>query len=317
MQMRRQTRHVRQIRPVTQRPIIFKALLKKVLKAIHRAAFTGLPDILKPSRPVRPGRQQPPIGDVFPGRPARQLKPLRRAKRVRHGFFLQGPPERGIDLERSSRPRLDLPRFEQEGGIEAADIDPVRLEIRLDRAVAFDRMGFVTPVPVDGPCSGFPDQSRQDDPRIAAQAGQAAEVIPQSLETVMKPPAAGPAQRMGVADTVCIFQDEDGKHLPFASGFMERGIVGDAKILAEPDDCGHSDICGLSCTSTFNGIFRAKTDRVRTCIAPLTLSIRIDVFIGLVFEPETSAGKIRSQSRQSINILCPHGILRRPEITLG
>ncbi len=88
-------------------------------------------------------------------------------------------------------------------------------------------------------------------------------------QAVMQPPAAGAADRPGLA----VIQDIDGQDTrPAGQGGGKRRVVGQAEILAEPEYVGvghQADLCGRAAAASFGaGGLGAGTSKVNRRVCP-------------------------------------------------
>jgi hypothetical protein len=160
----------------------------------------------------------------------------------------------GGELLRFARPRLvnerrrqagelvlDGPGLVQEVAVEALDGDIAPGECNFQRRVDLATLCVVAAVPVDA--VGF-HGGRQFGDHVRAGAVQECQSSPmlgqrfvQGLQRAVQPPPRGAAQ--GTDSTRPFIMDVDAdQRAPGSRGRVQRGIIGEAQIVAEPNNCG-------------------------------------------------------------------------------
>ena len=154
-------------------------------------------------------------------------------------------PIRREDLERSAGLGLDLPGLAKELGVEAFRCDPGLGQGLGDCVVGICRVA-VAAVPVHGGRVHLARQSGDGGQGRSAPEYEASAALPdiggQRLETMVQPPARGAATLPDTLVAVVEHIDADDRLAPLHAR-MQRAIVGETQILAEPDD-GRSALLG-------------------------------------------------------------------------
>ncbi len=199
---------------------------------------------------------------------------LRRRQRRAFGQrALQGLPERREHPIRAAVALEQLPGFQQQIAGEAAHGDACVDQRGLQCAVARRVLRFVAAVPVDFGAAVARAELGEDlrgfaaaDDEFRAEPGEAALKL---RETVMQPPAAGRARR-----PVLRVRFEDVQRQDAAAALdrvRQRRVVGDAQIVAEPEDDGvhavHS-AARLSCATSRTSASRSSCRASRYARAP-------------------------------------------------
>jgi hypothetical protein len=127
----------------------------------------------------------------------------------------------------------------QQRAVEAFGLHAARQKRRLHPFVALDRRWFVAAIPVDGRRAGFFDTVRRaaccvGPRRMMSRAPRSRSCSSRLVERMVQPPSRRAAER-----PIAFFvgrPDVDRDHVAAVDGAPQRRLIGDAKILAEPDD---------------------------------------------------------------------------------
>jgi len=207
------------------------------IEAVERSGFTGRPGIPEPLRPVRPGRQQ---GEPRQRERRRQFAGELQCRRdgTWHGrLALRTPrlPVRRKHLERRATSGKRPCWWIQPTVVEPENVDATR-QAPPDLVLKPSLSGLVTSRKVE--CGGvcLRDEFGDDLRRIALANHECrstgTDALVQSFEASVQPPAAGAACIVGIAHV-------NGNHrAPRLGGGDKRGVVGQTKVTAEPDDEG-------------------------------------------------------------------------------
>ena len=161
-----------------------------------------------------------------------------------------GAPEGGEDLHRLADRRFHLPGLAQEIGAEALGGDSTGRQIALDGLVGGDSASVVPAVPDDRAGTGLGDHGSQDLGRLAAAQDeplpQPLQIGPQRPETLGEPPGGGgPHGALAGSGLLADIKADDRPAV--RRGLREGGIVGEAEVVAEPDDdrrLRHGEVTG-------------------------------------------------------------------------
>ena len=149
-------------------------------------------------------------------------------------------PERREDAIRLALARADLPRLVQQRRVVALALEPGLAQRCLDVRVALDERRIVEPVPVDPPGAGLACDVEQRLERTAPAQAQSPAAGPQRRiqrrEALVQPPTARAAGRPVAVLPGGVHVQRD--HVPrLRAGRAQRGVVGQAQVATEPDDC--------------------------------------------------------------------------------
>ena len=229
MQMRRQARCARLRRHIA-RAIIIGNVIEKAAQRTVRARLSRRPDV-EPGRPIWTGRQQAPVCQCIAAR--------RRAFDTFGGGQRLGRWHPVQQCAPIGRENLVAPAATRADGVRMREIIAV-VQNQVFAQLAVDTLppGFVKPRRVNGLCAGFGLQRLQFGHAVAAAQHQRramlAERLRQRGQAVMQPPALRTAD--GMRTRRAIVEDIHRQHFAISRSRNQRAIVGQAKVLPEPED---------------------------------------------------------------------------------
>ena len=239
--MRRQARGALDPRRVALRVVARESLWREARQPRGRTGLARRPQRGEGIGPV-PRRQQPQHTEVqaVGRRRGRGDAAWCRQRRVGFAQREDRPAERRVHGVRTAAARANTVRLGQQGGGVQVQRRTHALQRLRDAAVPLAREGFNQAPGMDLLRAAGLGKGRDQRLRPAAQQGQRCaprlEVRSQAGQRMVQPPSPRPPRRPGARGRV--IEDEHRQHRPCRHGGDQRGIVGKAKVLAEPQDCG-------------------------------------------------------------------------------
>ena len=161
---------------------------------------------------------------------------------------MKPPPERGEDPETPTISVSKGGRLGQEVTCKTPGDNPLRSKLRLKPVGHRKRWRLRDVIPENRLCTHAMRQFGNDAGRCALAQDQPrpqrAEPPLQRSERLGKPPSGGAAKRTGARRTgfLAVEDVEADDWRPGSRGGMQRGMIGETKIFAKPDDAGGGEL---------------------------------------------------------------------------